>query len=90
MSLKLKKQDNYLKILEGNLPETDEFRVYTEDEVLQFEGWKQWVSLSEEQREDMMLQTQSAAYQEWMAEDDWDECRVEESRSSYGKSSFQA
>lgn len=23
----------------------------------------------------MMLQTQSAAYQEWMEEGDWDECR---------------
>ena len=39
MSLKLKKLDsNRLEILEGDLPDADEFRVFTEDEVLQFEG----------------------------------------------------
>jgi hypothetical protein len=32
------------------------------------------MSLSPEQREDMLLQTQSASYQEWMTEDDWEEC----------------
>lgn len=90
MSLKLRKEADHLEILEGNLPDGQEFRVFTEDEVLQFEGWKQWMTLSEEQRDDMMMQTQSAGYQEWMEEDDWDECRVEENPFNYGKSVFKA
>lgn len=90
MSLKLKKHENHLEILEGYLPENEEFRVFTEDEVLQFEGWKQWMSLSEEQREDMLRQTQSAAYQEWMQEEDWDECRVGENPAAYSNNAFRA
>jgi hypothetical protein len=84
MSLKLKKQDKHLEILDGVVPDSEEFRVFTEEEVLQFEGWKQWMSLSEEHREDMMQQTQSAAYQEWMEEKDWDKGKVEESQVAYG------
>lgn len=84
MSLKLRKQDKHLEILDGVVPDSEEFRVFTEDDVLQFEGWKQWMSLSEEQREDMMQQTQSAAYKEWMQEDDWDKSKVEEPSVTYG------
>jgi len=83
MSLKLKKLDSRLEILEGDLPDADEFRVFTEDEVLQFEGWKQWMSLTDEQREDMTLQTQSAAYKEWMEEESPSE--VGEPVGAYGK-----
>lgn len=90
MSLKLKKLDSRLEILEGDLPDADEFRVFTEDEVLQFEGWKQWMSLNEEQREDMMQQTQSAAYKEWMEEEDWAECQLEEVPADYGNKVFEA
>lgn len=90
MSLKLLKHPDHLELLEGDLPTGKEVIVFTEEEVLQFEGWKQWMSLSEEQREDMMLQTQSAAYQEWMQEDDWAECRVGETPAAYGKNSFRA
>lgn len=83
MSLKLIKESNTLKILEGEIPEGKEVIVFTEDEVLQFEGWRQWMALSEEQRDDMMLQTQSSGYQQWMDEDDWAECRVEEVPSQH-------
>jgi len=85
MSLKLRKLENHLEVLEGDLPGNKEFRVFTEEEVLQFEGWKQWMSLSEEQRDDMMLQTQSAAYKEWMDDGGWDDSGVEESLATYGK-----
>lgn len=90
MSLKLLKHTDHLQLLEGDLPTGKEIIVYTEEEVLRFEGWKQWMSLSEEQREDMMQQTQSAAYQDWMQEEDWEECRIEEKPADYVKRSFKA
>jgi len=90
MSLKLRKQDDRLEVLEGELPEGEEIRLYTEDEVLQFEGWRQWVSLTQEQREDMMFQSTSAGYQEWMEEDDWDECKLGEDPASYNQKEFEA
>jgi hypothetical protein len=31
-----------------------------------------WQSIPKERREDMMFQTQSKSYQEWMKEDEWD------------------
>lgn len=90
MSLKLLKHQDHLELLEGDLPTGKEIIVFTEDEVLQFEGWKQWMSLSDEQREDMMLQTQSAAYKEWMDDDDWEECSVGEDPAAYGNNAFKA
>ena len=88
MSLRLIKHADHLELLEGDLPLEKEIRLFTEDEVLQFEGWKQWISLTEEQRDDMMLQTQSAEYSEWMEEEDWVECKVEEGQGTYGKDKF--
>lgn len=84
MSLKIVQHSDSLELLEGSLPLDQPVKVFTEEEVLQFEGWKQWMSLSDEQREDMMLQTQSAAHQEWMEEEDCDESKVEEPSVTYG------
>jgi len=38
-----------------------------------------WRSLTQEQRENRMRQTQSAAYKEWMDEEDWPESQKTES-----------
>jgi hypothetical protein len=38
-----------------------------------------WRSLTQEQRENRMRQTQSAAYKEWMGEEDWPESQKTES-----------
>lgn len=83
MSLKFKRRDRRLETLDDDLPHVDDSRVFTEDEVLHFGGWKQWTLLSEEQRDNMMAQTQSAAYQEWMQEDDWDDSAIEEDLVGY-------
>jgi hypothetical protein len=72
MSLVLRKNGNALMVVEGKIPESDEFLVFTEEEVRQFQGWQKWISLSTEQSDDMLFQTQSASYQDWMEEDDWD------------------
>lgn len=78
MSLTLIKHGNQLEILEGDLPMELAVKVFTEEEVKQMEGWAKWMALTDEQRHDMLMQTQSAEYREWMEEDDWEECSVME------------
>ena len=87
MSLTLIHDSLGLRILEGELPAGTPVRVFTEDELPQFEGWRHWSSLSKEQRESFLLQTQSREYQDWMDEEDWPEARVgEPGQEPYGGS----
>lgn len=90
MSLTIMKKGNSLQLLNGYLPEGTPVKVFTEAEMLQFEGWKQWMALTEEQREDMMLQTQSASYKEWMEEENWPECQVNEDSGQPRLGQFEA
>lgn len=91
MSLTVIKEGDGLKILDGDLPTSEPVKVYTEDEVKQMEAWAAWMSISEAQRQEMMLQTQSTEYAEWMDEEEWDESKVMEAAPNpYGTASEQA
>ncbi len=78
MSLTLIKHPTFLEILEGDLPFETPVKVYTEAEVKQMEAWAAWMSLTDEQRELMLMQSTSAQFKDWMDEDDWQECKVME------------
>lgn len=52
-----------------------EMILYTADEIERLVAERQWGSLPPSSREDMMFQTQSASYRDWMDEDDWDRIR---------------
>lgn len=82
MSLTLIKHGDQLEILEGDLPLEQAVKVYTEDEVKQMEAWVAWMSMTEEQRNEFMLQTQSSEYREWMDEEEWEECKVMEGENN--------
>jgi len=78
MSLTLIKHPTFLEVLEGELPLEKPVKVYTEEEVKQMEVWAAWMSLTDEQRELMMMQSTSAQFKDWMEEDDWEESKVME------------
>ena len=87
MSLTLIQDSHGLRILEAELPAGTPIRVFTEDELQQFEGWRYWSSLSEEQRESFLHQNQSRDYQDRMDEEDWPEaCVCEPGQKPYGGS----
>ena len=80
MSITIIKQDGQIRVLEvdGDIPPDRPVRFFTEEELQTLAARDVWMSLPTETREDMLLQTQSHSYQEWMEEDEWDSCKVRE------------
>lgn len=51
---------------------------FHDDEVQQATARTAWLRLPEESKEDIMHQTQSKSYQEWMKDTSWDEAMMRE------------
>jgi hypothetical protein len=80
MSITIIKEGNQLRLIEseGPIPENKPVRLYTEDELAGLHAWR---TLPAESKETLLAQTQSAAYREWLEEDDWEQPCVEEGLS---------
>lgn len=78
MSITIIKEGNQLRLIEGEgaIPENTPVRLFTEEELAGLHAWR---ALPAETKETLLAQTQSAAYREWLEDDDWEEARVEES-----------
>jgi len=71
-------EGNTLRIIESSEPLQDGVRLslYTKEEVDRLVAEKIWAAIPPESRESMLLQTQSATYEQWMAEEEWDTASV--------------
>lgn len=74
MSIKVFAEGNTLRIIDCNseMPQGREVELFTLDEIEKMAAQRIWQSIPGESREDLMFQTQSKAYQEWMEENAWD------------------
>jgi len=74
MSIKVFAEGNTLRVIDcsGELPQGREIELFTSEEIEKMAAQRIWQSIPKESREDMMFQTQSKSYQEWMKEDEWD------------------
>ena len=75
MSIKVFTEGNTLRIIDctGEMPQGREIELFTSKEIEKLAAQRIWQSIPKESREDMMFQTQSKSYQEWMKEDEWDQ-----------------
>lgn len=75
MSIKVFAEGNTLRIIDctGEMPQGREIELFTSEEIEKLAAQRIWQSIPKESREDMMFQTQSKSYQEWMKEDEWDQ-----------------
>ena len=74
MSIKVFAEGNTLRIIDctGEMTQGREIELFTSEEIEKSATQRIWQSIPNESREDMMFQTQSKSYQEWMKEDEWD------------------
>lgn len=74
MSIKVFTEGNTLRVLDSSddIPQGREMELFTGEEIEKLVAQKIWQSIPKESREDMMFQTQSRSYQDWMAQDEWD------------------
>lgn len=84
MSIKVFSEGNTLRVLDcsDDIPQGREIELFTGEEIEKLAAQKIWQTIPKESREDMMFQTQSRSYQDWMAEDEWDSAREKLSASS--------
>jgi len=84
MSIKVFAEGNTLRVLDcsDDIPQGREIELFTGEEIEKLAAQKIWRSIPKESREDMMFQTQSRSYQDWMAQDEWDSARENLSCSS--------
>ena len=54
------------------MPQGREIELFTKEEIEKLAAQRVWQSIPGESREDMMFQTQSKSYQDWMKEEVWD------------------
>ena len=75
MSIKVFVEGNTLRIIDctGEMTQGFEIELFTSEEIEKLAAQRIWQSIPKESREDMMFQTQSKSYQEWMKEDEWDQ-----------------
>ena len=75
MSIKVFAEGNTLRIIDctGEMPQGREIELFTSEEIEKLAAQRIWHSIPKETRENMMFQTQSKSYQEWMKEDEWDQ-----------------
>ena len=75
MSIKVFAEGNTLRVIDctGEMPQGREIELFTSEEIEKLAAQRIWQSIPKESREDMMFQTQSKSYQEWMKEDEWDQ-----------------
>ena len=74
MSIKVFAEGNTLRVIDctGEMPQGREIELFTSEEIENLAAQRIWQCISKESRKDMMFQTQSKSYQEWMKEDEWD------------------
>ena len=74
MSIKVFAEGNTLRVIDCNgvMPQGCEVELFTIEEIKKMAEQRIWQSLPRESRDDLMFQTQSQDYQEWMGEDAWD------------------
>ena len=74
MSIKVFAEGNTLRVIDcsGEMPQGREIELFTSEEIEKLAAQRIWHSIPKETREDMMFQTQSKSYQDWMKEDSWD------------------
>lgn len=74
MSIKVFAEGNTLRVLDCSydILQWHEIELFTGEEIEKLAAQKIWRSIPKESREDMMFQTQSRKYQDWMTEDEWD------------------
>jgi hypothetical protein len=77
MSIKVFAEGNTLRVIDcnGEMPQGREVELFTMDEIEKLAAQRIWQSIPEESREDLMFQTQSKSYQDWMEEVAWDTAR---------------
>jgi len=75
MSISVIKEGNILRVLETSepIPEGQQIVLFTGSEIQQAAARLAWNLMPEESRDDMLHQTQSASYQEWMEDTSWDD-----------------
>jgi len=80
VSVEVIRQGEMLKVISSSEPirEGERLRLFTLEELRQRELEAAWGQLSSSSRDTMLMQTQSKAYEDWMAEDEWTEEGVRE------------
>jgi len=75
MSIEVIKEGNLLRVVESSEPiaEGEHLVLFTADEIQQAAARLAWSRLAEESRDDMLHQTQSASYREWLEDSSWDD-----------------
>jgi hypothetical protein len=75
MSIKFFAEGDTLRVIDcsGEMPQGREIELFTSEEIEKLAAQRIWQSIPLKSREDMMFQTQSKSYQEWMNEDEWDQ-----------------
>lgn len=79
MSIEVIKEGNVLRVVESSEPiaEGEHLVLFTGEEVQQAAARLAWSRLPEESRDDMLHQSQSVSYREWLEDSSWDDaiCR---------------
>ena len=85
MSITVIKEGNVLRVVESSEPIAEGKRLvlFTAEEIEQAAARLAWSRLPEESREDMMHQTQSVSYREWLEDSSWDEAICSEDPANW-------
>lgn len=81
MSITAIREGETLRIIRKSdaIPEGRELEFFSADEIDRLVAERVWRSLPAESRDDMLFQTQSRSYSEWMQEEEWETPSVKES-----------
>lgn len=80
MSITVINEGDTIRVLSKSqsLPEGQRMEFFTVDELERMIEARTWAAVPLQSREDMMFQTQSVSYKDWMDESEWDEAKVQE------------
>lgn len=84
MSITIVSEGGVLRVVscDSAIPEGVEMELLTPDEIERRVEERMWLAISPETRSDMLLQSGSKSYEDWMNEDVWDRSAVQESSAA--------
>ena len=85
MSITVVNEGGMLRVLacDALIPEGVEMQLVTPDEIERRVEQRMWLAIPPESRADMLMQTSSKSYEDWMNEDAWDAPVVRESSAGF-------
>ncbi|MGC1479696.1 MAG: hypothetical protein WA771_04275 [Chthoniobacterales bacterium] len=91
MSITVIAEGETLRVLESSapIPPGESLELYTMDEVERMIVDRTWNSIPPQSRDDLMFQTQSVSYRDWMDEDAWDTPSLQEATPALPLADFQ-